>query len=1000
MSKQLNIILLLLGLISHVNVARAQQVQPYKPMTESEWNEAKKGFSDNVLLEINKLNFEPNHVFGENAYFVRYNTEDTTLFDFHKLRKIVSKDELMILTDHPNAIIRCYAFLAISYLSNIDFLSIIEKHITDEEIVITTSDFIDGYCHITYNPSKNSVGDIMIAISTPDDEIICSECKYMNSLDRYILYQKLIDTDNNLNSKYLAWLELHPSEDNLDISYLKKRITNGINRRSLESMLNLGCKSLDHLPDSSFNLFCSQLSLLSDSVISYLLNKRVLYSSVFNNNYRLNDTASINKISELAKKISINELEILTDAPFPTMRCLAFCALSMHENYNLLPILAKHINDEGKTTLLMESIPVNEVYVLIASRSLEFPMSAYIPYPHLFSEIDSVIIMFSNKANSIILGSLIVLPLRPYFEVKLRDLAQNGQAYDKHYTVVALAKYQNLADTSLIITHRKNIKKGELDFELNLDAIEKFRHPYFLPYIKKYFYKGNIEVAYIYPLQEFLPIIKVNLQKQLKLNDKNAIAGILEILLAYGTTPYKKQAKDIVSLVYQYHSNNKSNFTNISLFKDWGVSHLKHLTYFININFNFNFMRHSEEKDSMFIDFYNKEEFETILWKTWENYHIVTYQEYTYLKNIDNERSLKLGYLTLVKVLTDTGYTYYENPNNYFDTYTYRSPLLPIAYDVINKYSYKQVELLPSIKHKLLNNLSKGRNTYFPLNFLIVYKGTPHHEDAKKIAALSFINELPNQQKFIGEINFLRWCSSTTSKNTSLQLPNEKTFAYKSDYKSLDTLFLYFYSKEEVEGIVWKIWETDHVITQYLFEYLTNKNKSKAHVYAKNSITSIINDRKGTFLDRMHIEDHNMKQDYRHVIEDWLRVMNRNYPDTLFELLNKDLEKPSLAIHALNKFIGFLPSNTETEWSKKFNYIDKLIIRLQQESDFKTAAVLVFTLLNHTKNLEPIRRRIIKAYTNNEHFKNNKKAQQEFSNILYSNCSDYRAWYRKLILDY
>jgi hypothetical protein len=370
------------------------------------------------------------------------------------------------------------------------------------------------------------------------------------------------------------------------------------------------------------------------------------------------------------------------------------------------------------------------------------------------------------------------------------------------------------------------------------------------------------------------------------------------------------------------------------------------------------------------------------------------------LKNIDNERSLKLGYLTLVKVLTDTGYTYYENPNNYFDTYTYRSPLLPIAYDVINKYSYKQAELLTSIKHKLLNNLNKGRNTYFPLNFLIVYKGTPHHEDVKKIAALSFINELPNQQKFIGEINFLRWYSSTTSKNISLQLPNEATFAYELDYKNLDTLFLNFYSREEVESIVWKIWETDHVITQYLFEYLTNKNKSKAYVFAKNSITSIINDRKGIFLDRMHIKDHNMRQDYIHVIGDWLRVMNRNYPDTLFELLNKDLEKPSLAIHALNKFIGFLPSNTETEWSKKFNYIDKLIIRLQQESDFKTAAVLVFTLLNHTKNLEPIRRRIIKAYTNNEHFKNNKKAQQEFSNILYSNCSDYRAWYRKLILDY
>ena len=67
MPKPLFIILLLLGLTIQANVVHAQQVQPYKPMTVSEWNEAKKGFSDSVLIDLYKMNQEPNHIFGENA---------------------------------------------------------------------------------------------------------------------------------------------------------------------------------------------------------------------------------------------------------------------------------------------------------------------------------------------------------------------------------------------------------------------------------------------------------------------------------------------------------------------------------------------------------------------------------------------------------------------------------------------------------------------------------------------------------------------------------------------------------------------------------------------------------------------------------------------------------------------------------------------------------------------------------------------------------------------
>lgn len=49
MSKLRYILLLIFGITSQATVTRAQQVQPYKPMTESEWNEAKTTILINMI---------------------------------------------------------------------------------------------------------------------------------------------------------------------------------------------------------------------------------------------------------------------------------------------------------------------------------------------------------------------------------------------------------------------------------------------------------------------------------------------------------------------------------------------------------------------------------------------------------------------------------------------------------------------------------------------------------------------------------------------------------------------------------------------------------------------------------------------------------------------------------------------------------------------------------------------------------------------------------------
>jgi len=53
------------------------------------------------------------------------------------LQNTASREELYELTDHPNAVVRCYASLALSESQSVDPLSILLNHIDDNESVIT-----------------------------------------------------------------------------------------------------------------------------------------------------------------------------------------------------------------------------------------------------------------------------------------------------------------------------------------------------------------------------------------------------------------------------------------------------------------------------------------------------------------------------------------------------------------------------------------------------------------------------------------------------------------------------------------------------------------------------------------------------------------------------------------------------------------------------------------------------------------------------------------------
>jgi len=106
---------------------------------------------------------------------------------FIELQKTATKDELMELTNHPNGVVRCYSFWALSYDREINLLPIVVQHIYDNEFVKTQFGCRGG---------QERVGDFFIGRLT---------IKYVDSISQKLtnaefrrLDSFLIYTPNNL----------------------------------------------------------------------------------------------------------------------------------------------------------------------------------------------------------------------------------------------------------------------------------------------------------------------------------------------------------------------------------------------------------------------------------------------------------------------------------------------------------------------------------------------------------------------------------------------------------------------------------------------------------------------------------------------------------------------------------------------------------------------------------------------------------------------------------
>jgi hypothetical protein len=113
--------------------------------------------------------------------------------NFAELMERGTKDELIELTNHPNEVVRCYAFWALTYDGRVNLFPIVIKHLHDTAYVETQFGCIKD---------QERVGDFFINSVTPghayqnSNKLSRVELKYLDSL--------LIYTPNSLDAKNKA----------------------------------------------------------------------------------------------------------------------------------------------------------------------------------------------------------------------------------------------------------------------------------------------------------------------------------------------------------------------------------------------------------------------------------------------------------------------------------------------------------------------------------------------------------------------------------------------------------------------------------------------------------------------------------------------------------------------------------------------------------------------------------------------------------------------------
>ncbi|MBL7826131.1 MAG: hypothetical protein JNJ57_05830 [Saprospiraceae bacterium] len=190
-------------------------ILPVLCMAQPAYNQANiSGRTGKLADRIEKVNT----LMGEAVYYDGIKPKQWE--NFENLEKTATNAELVELCRHPNGVVRCYAFWALSHQNHPDLFEILLQHLNDTTLVETQFGCLGG---------AEKVGDFFIDVMTPDR--VDLDSKKMTSHNREMLDSLLIFQPNRLAAKSSAIFRAKPTEKiypKLRELYLKEHDQNAL----------------------------------------------------------------------------------------------------------------------------------------------------------------------------------------------------------------------------------------------------------------------------------------------------------------------------------------------------------------------------------------------------------------------------------------------------------------------------------------------------------------------------------------------------------------------------------------------------------------------------------------------------------------------------------------------------------------------------------------------------------------------------------------------------
>ena len=916
MSKLRYILLLIFGLTSQVNLTHAQQVQAYKPMTASEWNKAKKGFSDSLLLVIGKiatrehLVIEPN---GEDPYFEEEDNTETRLIN--QLEELANDSQLLVLQHHPNPIVRCYVF-KVAFSEEKNFTQkILLNHTLDSAFVNVYE--THGKCVFEYMLDK--VTDKLTSYNPRDSSSEFFNDKW-NKQTRLLYYdliaalETIITTPNIENYYYLSttYNLLYHSNSPLK-SFIYQEAFKNSNNEALYAILkskNYCFKSIDKMRLAMSKISEEKLNAVQN--IFFSKEKMNQFSINYNQKDKLDE---INKLSKLCNR---TELELLTEYPDEHLRLIAFETLVTKHPDNYEHIILDRSFEGG---CYGEDFKFYNLYQEHRNSNLSGVYDSRIAT----ADLDSTIVFSAKKYTTLVDNLILYQPKTENLYQRLKWFASTGIRWGNLINIIT--SYQKKDDIIYYIDQFDWFKSNNYS---NLNINQLLNDSNFIANFlndidgklptenRKFVESYPYNLLKNFPLPIFLPVLKKLLLNNLK--DVHEEVDILSVLSYYANTPYKEEAKNIISLAYNNNITSPNKKRGIINYTVWCMANttdtLPYFYYFDN-----------KIDKEQFKLLYTKKELDSILWEIWEKHGIVNDAEYDYLKTQDSSRAQRLAKTLVMNLFSDTTNETYNNLLIYNITGTYL--YYKIGYEIFSSSEQMPQEYLLPIKRKLARHIKMGEHFSYLLNFLLFYNKAPNFAEVNQ-TMLTPITKHPVKKTELWAIaKYSEWFY----KLNNIIKPTEWYSPYKYDRNSenkfrFDTL-LPVKTHSNIDSILRMLWIKKGVIDFYILEYFNKTDRALYIKGAKHCIYQYVYNQPSLKINNKYGP---------------LKLILYQYPDYLKSLFKEELNKKNPNIYALKKMI----SMDRTNYPSK--YLDYLINRIHNSKNIDIKVNLTPLALNLLKD--------------------------------------------------